>query len=128
MVEEIFLFDSTFRGGGYYNTLDNLTLCIKDSNLTILTVDDFTQDYFWTSVIEPEHFGNWTIDWTDNTSGKIRYLYQGIFTDPFLLHHWMYYMLQSWMWQFGGYQKHPLSAEQIKNAPFNLKYLLIQKL
>jgi len=111
--------------GGYYSVPEVITKSIIDNNLKVDSVNDCTKDYHWISVVEPDHFGHWWINWEEDPIDKITYFIRGLLTDPFLLHHWMYYGLDTWMWQFGGYQKTPLTDEQVKNAPANLKYFVI---
>jgi cyclopropane fatty-acyl-phospholipid synthase-like methyltransferase len=111
--------------GGYYSHPDIISKAITDNHLTLKSVDDYTRDYHWISVAEPDHFGHWWVHWEESPLDKVVYFIRGLATDPFLLHHWLYYGMDSWMWQFGGYQKTPLTDEQIKNAPVNLKYFSI---
>jgi cyclopropane fatty-acyl-phospholipid synthase-like methyltransferase len=111
--------------GGYYSHTEIISKAITDNNLKINSVNDYTRDYHWISVAEPDHFGHWWVHWEESPIDKITYFIRGLVTNPFLLHHWLYYGFDSWMWQFGGYQKTPLTDEQIKNAPANLKYFSI---
>lgn len=113
--------------GGYYISIDNLRQALERNGLTILSCQDMTRDYHWTSVVAPEHFGHWYISWSKNPLKKIGFICQGLCTDPFLLHHWLYYSCDTWMWQFGGYQKTPLTDSQIREAPAQLKYILVEK-
>ena len=111
--------------GGYYSNTEIISKAITDNSLKINSIKDYTKDYHWISVAEPDHFGHWWIHWDENPLDKIIYTIKGLFTDPFLLHHWLYYGMDTWMWQFGGYQTTPLTDEQVKNAPANLKYFTI---
>ena len=111
--------------GGCYSTPEIISKSITDNNLKVVSVKDYTKDYHWISVVEPDHFGHWWVHWEEDTFDKITYFIRGLCTDPFLLHHWVYYGLDTWMWQFGGYQKTPLTDEQVKHAPANLKYFVI---
>jgi cyclopropane fatty-acyl-phospholipid synthase-like methyltransferase len=111
--------------GGYYSTTDTICKSIKNNGLEIVSIEDYTRDYHWTSIAEPMHFGHWFIPFHENPLDKLLYFLKGLCTDPFLIHHWLYYALDSWMWQLGGYQTKPLTDEQIKNAVANLKYFLI---
>jgi cyclopropane fatty-acyl-phospholipid synthase-like methyltransferase len=113
--------------GGHYGKGQIIENAIKDNNLEVVYVKDFTKDYHWISVKEPEHFGHWWVHWNENPIDKILYIIKGIFTDPFLIHHWLYYGRDTWMWQFGGYQKTPLTDKQVNDAPANLKYFKIHK-
>ena len=113
--------------GGYYATTEIICKSITDNKLNINLVEDHTIDYHWTSVIEPSHFGHWHIDWSEDTFNKLIYIVRGIVMDPFLIHHWLYYVRDSWMWNLGGYQKTPLTPEQVNKSPANLKYISIRK-
>lgn len=112
--------------GGYYITLENLKTALTDNHLSIVTLEDRTRDYHWTSVVAPEHFGHWTIYWHKQPFRKLQTFFHGLLTDPFLIHHWLYYGLDTWMWQFGGYQTTPLTDAQIRSAPAQLKYVLVR--
>ena len=113
--------------GGFYATTNVIRKAITYNKLYVESVEDYTIDYHWTSVVEPTHFGHWTIDWSENTFSKIMYIIRGILMDPFLIHHWLYYVRDSWMWHLGGYQKTPLTYKQVSKAPANLKYITIHK-
>ena len=111
--------------GGYYSKTDVISKAITDNGFYIESIKDCTKDYHWISVAEPDHFGHWSIHWNEDPLDKILYLFKGLATDPFLLHHWLYYGLDSWMYQFGGYQTKPLSDTQVEHAIANLKYFSI---
>lgn len=111
--------------GGYYSTSELISKAITDNGLTIDSIKDHTKDYHWISVAEPDHFGHWWIHWEEDPLDKIMYFFKGLATDPFLLHHWIYYGMDTWMWQFSGYQKTPLTDDQVKKAVANLKYFSI---
>jgi cyclopropane fatty-acyl-phospholipid synthase-like methyltransferase len=111
--------------GGYYSTSDIISKAITDNDLDLVSTEDYTKDYHWISVAQPDHFGHWWVHWAEDPLDKITYFFRGLFTDPFLLHHWLYYGMDTWMWQFDGYQETPLTDKQVKNAPANLKYFLI---
>ena len=113
--------------GGYYSHTKIISKAITDNGLTVNSINDYTRPYHWISVAEPDHFGHWWVPWGESPLNKITYILKGLATDPFLLHHWLYYGMDTWMWQFGGYQKTPLTDEQIQNAPANLKYFSISK-
>ena len=111
--------------GGYYSKTELISKAITENGLRLDSVTDHTKDYHWISVAEPDHFGHWWIHWEENPIDKILYFFKGLVTDPFLLHHWLYYGLDSWMYHLGGYQKTPLTDEQVNNALCNLKYFSI---
>jgi cyclopropane fatty-acyl-phospholipid synthase-like methyltransferase len=113
--------------GGYYISESNLCAALEANHLRIISVQDMTQDYHWTSVVAPELFGHWHIHWHKKPVDKLLFFCKGLLTDPFLLHHWLYYACDTWMWQFGGYSETPLTDEQIQRAPAQLKYILVQK-
>ena len=111
--------------GGFYSTPNNIPKAIKETGFTIDSIQDYTKDYHWTSVAEPNHFGHWCVPWCEETLDKIMYFLKGITRDPFLIHHWLYYGMDSWMWQFEGYQKTPLTEHQVNHAVANLKYYVV---
>jgi cyclopropane fatty-acyl-phospholipid synthase-like methyltransferase len=113
--------------GGLYARPNVICKAIIDNKFNVESVEDHTIDYHWTSVVEPKHFGHWYVNWNENTYNKCMYLVRGIVMDPFLIHHWLYYFMDSWMWHLGGYQTTPLTPEQISKAPANLKYIIIHK-
>lgn len=111
--------------GGYYSKTEIISKAIEDNGFTVDSIKDYTKDYHWISIVEPDHFGHWWIHWEEKTIDKIMYFFKGLCTDPFLLHHWLYYGLDSWMYHLGGYQKTPLTDEQVNNSLSNLKYFSI---
>jgi len=111
--------------GGYYSKTEVIHKAITDNGFTVDSVKDYTKDYHWISVAEPDHFGHWWIHWNENLWSKIAYFFRGLVTDPFLLHHWLYYWLDSWMYHLGGYQTTPLTYKQVEGALTNLKYYSI---
>lgn len=113
--------------GGYYSKPEIISKAIRNNGFTINSIEDYTKDYHWISVAEPDHFGHWWVHWEEDPLDKIVYFFKGLATDPFLLHHWLYYAMDTWMWQFGGYQKTPLTDTQVKKAVANLKYFSISK-
>jgi len=112
--------------GGYYSKAEVISKAITDNGFEIETLRDFTKDYHWVSVKEPDHFGHWCVHWDEDPIDKFVYFVKGLFTDPFLLHHWLYYGLDTWMWQFSGYQTMPLSDEQVATSMANLKYFTVK--
>jgi len=111
--------------GGYYIMLDNLRTALHDSGLQIRSIEDKTRDYHWTSVVAPEHFGHWRVYWHKKFLLKCRTFLHGLLTDPFLVHHWLYNGMDTWMWQLGGYQTTPLTDAQVQTAPAQLKYIFV---
>jgi cyclopropane fatty-acyl-phospholipid synthase-like methyltransferase len=113
--------------GGYYSYTNIISDAITYNGLTIESINNYTRDYHWISVVEKDHFGHWWVPWEEDPLDKILYFFRGLVTDPFLVHHWLYYGMDTWMWQFSGYQKTPLTNEQIKTSIGNLKYFVISK-
>ena len=69
---------------------------------------------------EPRHFGNFKIDWSQNTVAKAKYVATGWWTDPDYFDWWTYHGFGVWMWQFGGPKETPLTADEVAAAPMNL--------
>lgn len=111
--------------GGRYSTYSNYSKSLENSGFEIYYVKDTTKDYHWSSIADPDHFGAFKIKWNEDFFNKISYIGYGLLFDPFLLHHWMYYNIGAWMWQLGGYQKTPLTDEQVECAPcHNINFFL----
>lgn len=111
--------------GGYYAKPETIEKAINNSGLNVVKIDDHTKDYHWVSIVEPDHFGHWWIHWNEDPIDKIIYFIRGLLLDPFLIHHWLYYGMDTWMWHIGGYQKTPLTDKQVENSIANLKYFII---
>lgn len=60
---------------------------------------DASDDYRLASEVDPLHFGNFRIRWTLKRALYVPLLF---LLDPFATHKWLYHVLRSWMWQFGG--------------------------
>lgn len=112
--------------GGRYSRFGKYVKSIENADVEIVDIKDTTRDYHYCSIADPDYFGCWTVRWNENTGNKIVYLVKGITTDPFLLHHWLYYGFDTWQWQFGTTcgHKQPLTDEEIKNAPCLNKWYL----
>ena len=113
--------------GGYYTKTEVIERAVKVNGFEVDSLRDYTKDYHWISVAEPDHFGHWWVHWEEDPLNKIAYVAKGLFTDPFLLHHWLYYFLDTWMWQFSGYQNLPLTDKQVATSMANLKYFTLHK-
>jgi cyclopropane fatty-acyl-phospholipid synthase-like methyltransferase len=111
--------------GGFYSTPSNIMKAIQENGLHIDSITDYTKDYHWISVAEPNHFGHWWVPWHEDTLDKFLYFFKGFCTDPFLIHHWLYYSMDTWMWQFGGYQKTPLTDTEVNHAIARLNYYVV---
>ena len=77
---------------------------------------DQTEDYRWMSIINPDHFGFFTIKWTPKKIIFIPYMF---ITDPFAIHKWIYYNFNVWMWQFGNANPIP---NRNRYSPCRLKW------
>jgi cyclopropane fatty-acyl-phospholipid synthase-like methyltransferase len=60
---------------------------------------DASDDYRLASEVDPLHFGNFRVVWTPR---RVAYVPLMALLDPFWMHKWLYHVLGSWMWQFGG--------------------------
>jgi len=100
---------------------------IPKIGLKLVDLQDKTKDYHWSSVADPDHFGHWTIKWSEHTLNKITYFLKGLVTDHHFVHHWLYYFCDTWMHQFGGYQETPLTDKQVENALVHLKYFMLEQ-
>ncbi len=116
--------------GGFYSTFDDIQdNIVPYIGMDMNDVEDKTNDYFWTSIIDEDHFGRWSIKWDQDYYNKIEYIFKGLVTDPFLAHHWMYYFMDTWMWQFerGEHFTTPIPSEYIELSSVQLKYFLLEK-
>jgi cyclopropane fatty-acyl-phospholipid synthase-like methyltransferase len=113
--------------GGYYSTMEDIDRVITTTQFMKINVQDKTKDYYWSSIADENHFGNWYIKWHEDSFNKILYIIKGLCTDPFLIHHWAYYFMDTWMWQFNGCEKRPLTDEQVKTSYVLLKYFILVK-
>jgi cyclopropane fatty-acyl-phospholipid synthase-like methyltransferase len=113
--------------GGFYSSMDDIANeVVPKTGFRLTDLQDKTQDYHWSSVRDPDHFGHWTVKWAEDPHAKVNHLMSDIFMDAHIAHRWGYYALDTWMWQFGGYQDTPLTDEQVKNAPVQLKYFMLE--
>lgn len=112
--------------GGFYSKYNDFKYALE-TNFTILNTKDTTKDYFWSSVADPDHFGHFNVKINENILQKILVFMKGLLTDPFLFHHWGYYITDAWMWQFGGYKTTPLTDDDVMYAPMNNKYFTLIK-
>ena len=112
--------------GGRYSRFSDYKKCLTDANFKILNIIDTTADYHYTPVVDEDYFGCWKVKWNENTLNKITYFIKGVLSDPYLLHHWLYYSLDTWQWQFGSSCSHkkPLTNEEVNNAPCQNKWFL----
>jgi SAM-dependent methyltransferase len=112
--------------GGFYSYLNHYKKSLEDANFNVIKIKDNTNDYFYSSVADPDHFGYFNVNFSENTMDKILYFIRGLLLDPFLLHHWGYQITDAWMWQFGGYKNRPLTQQEINDAPCNSVYFILQ--
>ena len=71
---------------------------------------DASDDYRLASELDPVHFGNFKVRWTPK---RVLFVPLLAFLDPFWLHKWLYHVLGSWMWQFGGIGGLPRSERPV---------------
>ena len=114
--------------GGRYSTFEDYSNSLMNAGFDIYYIKDTTKDFHWSSIADPDHFGAFKIKWYEDFINKILYIGKGLIFDPFLLHHWMYYKTDAWMWQFGGYQKTPLTDKQVESVPCHNKNFFCTKL
>lgn len=115
-------------GGMYPRWGDIRDKIVPQIGMELTDCQDKTKDYHWSSMVEPRHFGNFKIYWRENTLDKLLNIFTDLLFNP--LHfpfHWAYYNMNVWMWHLGGVQNEPLSDEQIKNSPAQLKYFMLSK-
>jgi hypothetical protein len=113
--------------GGYYPRWSDIKdRIVPATGFTMTDSQDQTASYHWSSMVDPRHFGYFTIDWTQGTADKISYIFKGLFKSPLQLpFHWLYQYLDTWIWQFGEAQQTPLTDAQIAKAPMQLKYFML---
>lgn len=80
-----------------------------------------TEDYRYASIINPDHFGYYTIKL--DSIQRMCYIPYMFLTDIYALHKWLYHICDTWMWQFGGVS-HVFS--RTRNTPMELKWLVFQ--
>jgi cyclopropane fatty-acyl-phospholipid synthase-like methyltransferase len=124
---QVYVLDSHY--GGYYPRMSDIQYKVAPAaNLHVSHIQDQTASYHWASMVEPRHFGYYKIDWSQNTGDKVSYIFTSFFKSPLQFpFHWLYQGLDTWMWQFGGPQKTPLTNEQVAEAPMQLKYFMLSK-
>lgn len=113
--------------GGYYPRISDIEYKVAPAaGLTVTDIQDQTKSYHWSSMVEPRHFGYFKIDWSQNTWDKVSYLFTSLAKSPLQFpFHWLYQALDTWIWQFGGPQKTPLTDEQVAKSPMQLKYFML---
>jgi len=111
--------------GGFYSSLGDVLESTQGLDLQVTDLQDHTVDYHWSST-DPTHFGHWTINWREDTRGKMSYILWGMLTDCHFIHHWLYYFFDVWLGQFGGYQNYPLTKAQVVASPVHLKYFMVE--
>lgn len=114
--------------GGYYSTMYDIEHnVIPNTGFKLADVQDKTWDYFWTSIVDKDHFGQWTIKWEEDTWDKLTYMCYGLVKDPFLVHHWLYYIFDTWMWQFDKFNELSEMNRNGSDAHVMLKYFMLEK-
>jgi len=106
---------------GNYPLDDRLVDAASDV-LTRIDSRDAIEDYRWLSIINPDHFGMWSISWD---LPRIAFALRLALTDPFWAHKWLYYALDVWMWQFGGTSRQPIVDGRVR--PVKLRLLLFER-
>lgn len=116
--------------GGYYpRKADVRDRVIPNTGFEMENEEDHTRDYHWASMRDPNHFGYFTIDWSENTLEKVMHTLHGLIHNPAQVpFHWLYQICDTWMWQFGGPQNTPLTDEQVRKAPMQLMYFEAKKI
>ena len=84
---------------------------------------DYTEDYRWILVRNKNTIGyvNYKID----TPQRLFYTILEILTNPYWLQYFLYGYNDSWLWQFGGTQKTPMSKK--KDTPIR-SYIYVTKI
>jgi cyclopropane fatty-acyl-phospholipid synthase-like methyltransferase len=115
--------------GGYYpRWRDIQDRIVPATGFTITDSQDHTRSYHWSSMVDPRHFGYFKIDWTEDPADKVAYFFKGLVQNPLQLpFHWLYQGCDTWMWQFGGPQRMPLTDQQVATVPMQLKYVKFEK-
>jgi cyclopropane fatty-acyl-phospholipid synthase-like methyltransferase len=102
---------------GRYPVPGELNTAAASANLRRTYYSDQTEDYRWMSIINQNHFGNFTINhWTLN---RIFYAFAMFLTDPFAVHKWVYHNHKIWMWHLGGQSQTP---DRNRESPCRLKW------
>ena len=100
---------------GRYPEIDEL-YSQRSEHLERVHNSDQSEDYRYMSIINPDHFGNFKIEWTLR---KVLFVPFMFMTDPFAIHKWLYHNLGVWMWQFGGASPIPSRS---RKSPCRLKW------
>jgi cyclopropane fatty-acyl-phospholipid synthase-like methyltransferase len=85
---------------------------------------DTTEDYRWTSVRDPEHFGAFRARL--DSPRRACYAAFMFLTDPYAAAKWLYHACGSWMWQFGGASRAPGLADR-QATPFRAAFEVFEK-
>ena len=90
------------------------------AGLRLLGEYDQTEDYRWISVVSPDHFGHFKVEWTARRAAYVPFMF---LTDPFAAHKWLYHATDTWMWSLGGTSRVP---DRARYAPCRLKWDLFE--
>jgi cyclopropane fatty-acyl-phospholipid synthase-like methyltransferase len=96
-----FYFHSYFMDkfySGHYPFVDEGPLKVCQPWFNVLTIDDKTEDYRLTGVMDRKHFQAVKIKLT---AKKVAYAIVLLFLDPFVIHRLLYYGQDSWMFLYG---------------------------
>ena len=83
----------------------------SDDSLRLARVvnEDHPEDYRWTSIVNPDHFGNFRVNWDLRRALYAPFMF---LTDPFAAHKWVYHAWGVWMWSLGGTSRSPDRGRQ----------------
>lgn len=91
-----YLMDKMYSG--YYPFVDEGPLALCRTRFNVLSVADKTEDYRLTGVQDRGHFQAVSIRFTPR---KAAYAALLLFLDPFVIHRFLYYACDSWMFYYG---------------------------
>ena len=101
---------------GRYPREGDLPALAASAGLRLESESDRTEDYRWISVVSPDHFGHFEVEWTARRAAYVPFMF---LTDPFAAHKWLYHATGTWMWHLGGTSREPLPG---RPAPCRLKW------
>lgn len=83
----------------------------SEKHFDVIHKYDATVDYQYSSMCCPQHFGMLKIDWNWK---KALYSALLFFANPFSIMTWLYFICNTWIWQFGGSKIVPESQRPVK--------------
>lgn len=105
---------------GRYPLEGQLAAAAQDAGFRREAYLDTTEDYRWTSIVDKDHFGNFTVKL--DTAKRSEYALFMFLTDPYAAMKWMYHACGSWMWQFGGSTAASLADAPKSSTPFRAAF------